>query len=158
MILGVHHTALAVPDMDAALGFYQGVLGFETVMEAELPSGIEIMQEALGVPDSGFKVRMVKKGNSILELFEYAQSEPGHEARPPNRIGITHICVCSDDIVVDYDRLAEGGVTFNADLLGGPGDRFAYGRDPFGNVIELLEHNPEAANARDFSDRESSAA
>jgi catechol 2,3-dioxygenase-like lactoylglutathione lyase family enzyme len=39
MILGLHHPGVAVPDMQAALAFYCGVLGFTVVMEAELPAG-----------------------------------------------------------------------------------------------------------------------
>ena len=40
MSLGVHHPALAVPDMHRARGFYCGVPGFRVVMEAEIPPGI----------------------------------------------------------------------------------------------------------------------
>ncbi len=142
MILGAHHAALAVPDMNAALTFYCDVLGFEIVMEAELPSGVDMMSAALGVNDSAFTVRMIKKGSSCLELFEFGASEEGDPLRPPNRIGITHIAFASDDIDVDYQYLVDNGVQFNTDLFGAAPGRFAYGRDPFGNVIELLEHNP----------------
>ncbi len=150
MILGVHHAAFVVPDIDAAVDFYCGKLGFEIVMQAELPSGIDVMCEALGIPDSEFKVRMIKKGNSILEMFEYAQAQAGDPQQPPNRMGYTHIALCTDDPEADYGMLQDAGVTFNAALLGGSPDRFAYGRDPFGNVIELLEHKPGAPDGRDF--------
>ena len=39
MILGVHHPALAVPDIQKALDFYCGVLGFKEVMTAEQRKG-----------------------------------------------------------------------------------------------------------------------
>ena len=71
MILGVHHPALSVPDMDKALAFYCGVLGFEEVMQAEIPSGIDPMNTAFGVSDAGCQVRMIKKGNSIIELTSW---------------------------------------------------------------------------------------
>lgn len=151
MILGVHHTAIAVPNIEQALAFYCETIGFEVVMEAELPTGIEVMCEALGIPDSAFKVRMLKKGNSILELFEFDESEAGDESRPPNRIGITHYALCTDAPEEDYAMLKDAGVVFNAELMGGSPDRFAYGRDPFGNVVELLEHKPGAIDGRDFS-------
>jgi catechol 2,3-dioxygenase-like lactoylglutathione lyase family enzyme len=150
MILGVHHAALAVPDMEKALAFYCEVLGFEIVMQAEVPSGIDVMEQALGTPDSGFKVRMIKKGNSCIELFEFNVSEGGDTRRPANRTGITHIALASDAIAQDYETLVAHEVVFNAPLLGAAPGRFAYGRDPFGNVIELLEHNPDAADARVF--------
>jgi len=143
MILGVHHAALAVPDMEAALAFYCGSLGFEVVMEAEIPSGIDVMSKSMDIEDSGFKVRMIKKGTSRIELFEFNSAEEGEVNRPVNRIGITHIALTSSDIAEDYVQLIEAGVTFNAELFGAAPGRFAYGRDPFGNVIELLEDRPD---------------
>ena len=150
MILGVHHAALAVPDMAAALAFYCDLLGFEVVMEAEVPSGIDVMVEAMGIEDSGFMVRMIRKGNSCIELFEFKVPEAGDPQRPPNRTGITHIALASDSIEEDYERLCAAGVNFNAAPFGAAPSRFAYGRDPFGNVIELLEHNPEAADGLNY--------
>ena len=143
MILGVHHPALAVPDMQKALDFYCDVLGFEPVMEAEIPSGVEVMNDALGVPDAGCKVRMVRKGNSCIELFEFSDSTGGTPDRLVNRQGITHFALASDDIEKDYEHLVSHGVAFNTPPFGASPSRFAYGRDPFGNVIELLEHDPE---------------
>ena len=150
MILGVHHAAIAVPDIAAALAFYCDVLGFEVAMEAEVPSGIDVMGSAMGLEDSGFKVRMIKKGNSCLELFQFNVSEHGDTRRPVNRTGITHIALASDNIEADYEELAAHDVVFKAPLFGAAPSRFAYGRDPFGNVIELLEHNPEAAESLSF--------
>lgn len=150
MILGVHHAAIAVPDINAAVAFYCDLLGFEIAMEAQVPGGIDVMAQALGVPDSGFAVRMIKKGNSCIELFQFDEAEAGESARPVNRAGITHIALASDDIENDYANLSDNGVTFNAALLGGAPARFAYGRDPFGNVIELLENNPGASDALNF--------
>lgn len=150
MILGVHHPALAVPDMQAALAFYCDLLGFEIAMEAQVPSGVDVMCQALGVEDSGFKVRMLKKGNSCIELFEFDASLDRESDRPVNRVGITHIALASNEIEQDYEMLVANGVEFNAPLLGATPGRFAYGRDPFGNVIELLEHNPDASDALDF--------
>jgi catechol 2,3-dioxygenase-like lactoylglutathione lyase family enzyme len=142
MILGVHHPALAVPNLQQALDFYCGVLGFKPVMEAELPSGFALLSQALGLPDAACQVRMLRKGNSCIELFEFRDSEKGTPGRRVNRQGITHFALASDEIQHDYDQLASKGVVFNAPLFGEAPSRFAYGRDPFGNVIELLEHAP----------------
>jgi glyoxylase I family protein len=152
MILGVHHPALAVPDIQKALDFYCGVLGFEQVMSAELPSGIAPINAAFGVPDAGCKVRMIRKGNSCIELFEFNAGQPGDPVRPVTLGGITHFALASDDVAKDYELLAANGVSFNAPLFGAAPSRFAYGRDPFGNVIELLEHAPGAPTALRFDD------
>ncbi|MFK7731783.1 MAG: VOC family protein [Pseudomonadales bacterium] len=145
MILGLHHAALAVPNIDEALAFYCDVIGFEIETEAEVPSGIDVMSEALGVADSGFKIRMLKKGYSHLELFEFVETEVVDELRPVNRTGITHIALATNDIEQDYQYLTQQGVVFNAELFGAAPDRFAYGRDPFGNVIELIEKESEVS-------------
>ncbi|MBK6286385.1 MAG: VOC family protein [Gammaproteobacteria bacterium] len=152
MILGVNHVAIAVADMRGALDFYCGVLGFGVVMEAELPPGVETLNRALGIVNAACKVRMVRKGNSCIELFEFAEGEEGDSARPVNRQGITHLALASDDFQTDYDRLAAHGVVFNAAPFGASPQRFAYGRDPFGNVIELLEHASDDAIALRYAD------
>jgi catechol 2,3-dioxygenase-like lactoylglutathione lyase family enzyme len=152
MILGVHHPALAVPSMQQALDFYCGVLGFKEVMTAALPSGIEPINTAFGVPDAGCKVRMIRKGNSCIELFEFNAGQPGDPKRPVTLGGITHFALASDDVAVDYEHLRANGVSFNAPLFGAAPSRFAYGRDPFGNVIELLEHAPNAPTGLRFED------
>lgn len=147
MILGVHHPALAVPDMEQGLDFYCNKLGFEVTMTADIPSGIAPMNDAFGVGDAGCKVRMLKKGNSFLELFEFNAQEDGDSDRPVNKTGITHFALVSDDPEADFALLESAGVKFNTPLFGAAPSRFSYGRDPFGNVIELLEHEPGGASA-----------
>ena len=152
MILGVHHPALSVPNMDEALAFYCGKLGFETVMEIELPSGIEMMSRAFALEEAGYKVAMLRKGNSCIELFEFTgENVPKADPdRPVNKHGITHICLAASEYDQDYTALQEAGVVFNTEPNGAAPNRWAYGRDPFGNVIELLEHDPSSPSALDF--------
>ncbi len=137
MIHGVHHPALSVPDMEKALAFYCGVLGFEVVMEADLPAGL--MEVPFAVNAAGCKVRMVAKGATCIELFEFEHAEPGDPKRPVSRHGITHIALASDDVPGDYDTLRAAGVEFNTPPQGESPQQWCYGRDPFGNVLELLE-------------------
>ena len=102
MILGVHHPALSVPDMEKALAFYRDKLGFESVMSAEMPSGVPFLNEAFGVPDAGCKVAILKRGNSCIKLFEFEATDTptGDKARPVNQHGITHICLAAVDYAV----------------------------------------------------------
>jgi catechol 2,3-dioxygenase-like lactoylglutathione lyase family enzyme len=151
MILGLHHPGVAVPDMQAALAFYCGVLGFTVVMEAELPAGWRPMARALGLADPASTIRMVRKGNSCIEFFEYREREEGDPLRPVNRVGISHMALATDDFDADHAMLLAAGVRFNAEPFGEAPHRFAYGRDPFGNVIELLEHMGGNRMSLDFS-------
>jgi len=151
MILGLHHPGVAVPDMQAALDFYCGVLGFAVVMEAELPAGWQPMARALGLADPAATIRMVRKGNSCIEFFEYREREAGDPLRPVNRVGISHMALATDHFDADHAMLLAAGVPFNAEPFGEAPHRFAYGRDPFGNMIELLEHMGGNRMSLDFS-------
>ncbi len=138
MILGVHHPALSVPDMQKALDFYCGVLGFEVVMEVDLPAGL--MEKPFDLDEAACKVRMVSKGTTCIELFEFGSGAPqGNPKRPVNEHGITHIALASTDVPEDYEKLRAAGVTFNTPPQGESPNQWCYGRDPFGNVLELLE-------------------
>lgn len=152
MILGIHHPAISVPNMDEALAFYCGALGFEPVMEVELPTGIEMFSRAFDLEEAGYKVAMLRKGNSCIELFEFTGDNvpTADPKRPVNKHGITHICLAASDYEADYKMLEEAGVVFNTEPNGAAPGRWVYGRDPFGNVIELLEHDPASPSALSF--------
>jgi len=137
MITGVDHPALAVPDIQQALDFYCGVVGFEVVAEFDLPDGL--MEAPFGIARAGCKVRMIHKGGTKIELFEFAHGTAGDPNRPVDRQGITHIALRSDDVPADYAMLEKAGVVFNTPVQGETPSQWCYGRDPFGNVIELIE-------------------
>jgi glyoxylase I family protein len=137
MIHGVHHPAISVPDIQQALDFYCGVLGFEVVMEVDLPAGV--MEEPFGIESAACKIRMVTKGGTCIEMFEFESAPEGDPQRPVSRHGITHIALASDDVPGDYATLLAAGVQFNTPVQGESPQQWCYGRDPFGNVLELLE-------------------
>jgi glyoxylase I family protein len=137
MILGLDHAALAVPDIQKAIDFYCGVVGFEVIASYDLPAGL--MEEPFGIAKAGCTVRKVELGGTRLEIFQFENTEPGDEARPVNRLGITHIALRSDDVPADHQKLSTAGVVFNTPVQGESPSQWCYGRDPFGNVIELFE-------------------
>lgn len=139
MILGLDHAALAVPDIQQALDFYCGVIGFEVLAEFDLPAGL--MEKPFGIAEAGCSVRKIKLGDTMLELFEFQVGEGGEPARPVNRQGITHIALASDDVPADHEKLRSAGVVFNTPPQGESPEQWCYGRDPFGNVIELIERH-----------------
>jgi catechol 2,3-dioxygenase-like lactoylglutathione lyase family enzyme len=141
MIHGIDHTALSVPDMDAALQFYSGVLGFEVLMNFAWPSGAKPLDDLVGLPDSASKVAMLRLGDTRIEVFEYLN--PKGRAQDPDRPvcdhGIIHLCLAVSDIAGEYERLREAGVRFNSTPIDLGREVCVYGRDPFGNVLELIE-------------------
>lgn len=142
MILGVNHVAMSVPDIARAVEFYCGQLGFEKVIETGWPVGTAAADKILAVKDTSARVVHLRTTNLMIELFEFAA---GNAARQdPNRPvidhGITHLALAVTDLDAEYARLCAAGMRFHSEpTVVAPGVRTAYGRDPFGNVIELEE-------------------
>ena len=49
MIVGINHTAISTPDLERSLAFYCGLLGFEEVMKAGWPQGVDHLDELVGL-------------------------------------------------------------------------------------------------------------
>ena len=142
MIKGIHHTAISTGDIERSLRFYKDLLGFEEVFALDWKAGTKSIDQIVGLKDSSSQVVMLKAGNACVELFQYATPtpKPGDPNRPVCDHGITHLCLQVEDIDAEYERLKAAGMTFHcAPQKAGKGLRATYGRDPDGNVVELLE-------------------
>ena len=142
MILGIHHTAISTGDIDRSLAFYKDLLGFEEVFKLNWDVGTETLDNITGLRDSSAKVVMLKAGNACVELFEYSSPKPaeGDQCRPVCDHGITHLCLQVADIDDEYQRLCDAGMSFHCPPQQVGSDiKATYGRDPDGNVVELLE-------------------
>jgi len=142
MIRGVHHTAISTGDLQRSLRFYRDLLGFREVFSSSWEVGSEVPDRIVGLKDSSARLVMLRLGNVCLELFQYAspRPQPGDAQRPVCDHGITHICLDVTHIETEYERLKAAGMRFHCppQEVGG-GTRATYGRDPDGNVVELLE-------------------
>ena len=141
MIRGIHHTAISTGDIQRALGFYRDLLGFEVVLEFAWPKGTEPADQITGLDSSAAKVVMLQAGNTFVELFEYEapRPAPGDPTRPVCDHGITHIALDVRDIHAEYERLSAAGMRFHCPPLDMGAGKATYGRDPDGNVVELME-------------------
>jgi glyoxylase I family protein len=139
-IRGVHHLAISVPSLQAAKAFYVDTLGFALADESELPPS-KIADTVTQLTDAHSHVLMVNAGNVFLEIFEYHSPAPALQKRP--RVcdhGYTHFALEVDDIDEAYQALAEAGVEWHcAPVEVDEGYRMTYGRDPFGNIIEIQQ-------------------
>lgn len=147
MILGIDHTALSVPDIDAALAFYCDVLGFEIEVRAEWDAGNTLNDTVIGVRASAAKSALLKAGGTRIELFEYRHpvGAAQRDARPLWDHGITHLCFNVADIHAEYARLRAAGIVFNSEPVRMGRWQFVYGRDPFGNMFELKQRDTSPA-------------
>lgn len=141
MIHEIDHTAISVPVLADAIDFYCGVLGFELESESGWPIGAKRVDALVGLVDSASKVAMVKLGETRIEIFQYESPAPSprNEAFRVCDHGITHICLRVTEIEEEYARLERAGVRFNAAPVDVGTSICAYGRDPFGNVLEFRQ-------------------
>ncbi|MFI7547150.1 VOC family protein [Actinoplanes sp. NPDC049599] len=110
-----------VDDVQAAVDFYTGHLGFE-VNTSFAPAFADVLRGRLRLLLSG----PVSSG---------ARATPAAVAGPGrNRI---HLIV--KDLEAEIDRLRGAGLAFSSELVSGPGGRQILLADPAGNLVELFE-------------------
>lgn len=141
MLLGLHHTAISTPDLQRAITFYCDTLGGTQACEIKCwGPGDEIPDRMLQLQDTSGQFVHIKVGNAFLEIFQFSGPTPETIARRVCDYGLAHLCFVVDNLDTDYQRLTEAGMTFHAEpAVFEDGSKFVYGRDPDGNVIELLE-------------------
>ena len=112
-----------VTDVDVAVTFYTGMLGFEMV-------------EQWGPPFA-----MIRRGDLTVWL-----SGPGSSASRPLADGSRPVAGGWNRLVLETDgleslvaRLKSAGAVMRGDIVSGPGGKQALLNDPSGNPIELFE-------------------
>ena len=142
MILGIHHTALSTRDADRLVRFYRELFGFEVEFDFPWDESNEAFQQSHVVPESAGRVVMIANGTSRLEIFEYRKPAPRPDiaGRANADLGIAHFGIEVRGIEQEYARLAAAGMKFQSALVTQtPTIKMAYGRDPDGNIIELID-------------------
>jgi len=142
MISGIHHIAISTRDIERSVEFYRDLLGFEEVLRFEWPVGSTVMDTLSGLSGSSGKIAMLKAANTFVEILQYETPIPSavNPNRPVCDLGISHIALTVGNVSSEYARLTAAGMSFHcAPLDLQPGMRATYGRDPDGNVVELLE-------------------
>ena len=137
---GIHHIAISVPSLAEAKVFYVEKLGFTVADEAHL-SPTEDGDNVLALENADSHVLMVKAGNLFLEIFEFHNPAPNTQVnRPVCDHGYTHLAFEVEDINVAYRFLEQAGVQWHhTPVDADEGYMMTYGRDPFGNVIEIQQ-------------------
>jgi catechol 2,3-dioxygenase-like lactoylglutathione lyase family enzyme len=143
VILRIDHVALSVPDLERALDFYCGMLGFEIEIKTEWGPGAVSNDTVIGAADTSARTALIAAGGTRIELFEYRSPVGAAQstARPLWDHGITHLCFNVVDIKAEYARLRAAGIAFNSEPVRMGRWQFVYGRDPFGNVFELKQRD-----------------
>jgi glyoxylase I family protein len=142
MMIGIHHAAISVPNLDEALVFYCDVMGGTKLTEMMWPAGHVVADQVLEVKNVSGRAAFVQIGKAFLEIFEFGNCSPRKKEpnEPVINHGISHIAFVVEDLQSEYDRLEAIGVRFHSEPIdAGNGTVYVYGRDPFSNVFEIIE-------------------
>ncbi len=135
----VDHVGITVPDLDAAIQFFENALGAELLWNLgpfdETPTGVTI---------NSIHIAMLRLGPNInVELMAFDADEQRRTMPSNIDYGATHIAFFVDDIEAAAKSLKEHG----AELLKGPidaagdvkkGERIWYFKTPWGAFMEIL--------------------
>ena len=139
MIVGVHHIAVGVDDIDRALTFYTEGLGFEILKQGTFGES-EYVDRAIGLKDAKGKSAMLRGPNLYLEVWQFVNPRPDDLRSRPCDCGYPHFALQVDNIQEEYERLQTHGMEFVGEVVHLKDGSFAiYGRDPCGNIIELYD-------------------
>jgi catechol 2,3-dioxygenase-like lactoylglutathione lyase family enzyme len=114
-----------VDDVDAAIGFYVDLLGFEVVMRPAPPFA------------------MLARGDLRLLLSAPGGGPGGGAAMPDGRLpepgGWNRFQLEVEDLEAGVEALRAAGATFRNDIVVGVGGKQILVDDPAGNCVELFE-------------------
>jgi catechol 2,3-dioxygenase len=129
----IGHVHLKVADLDRAIAFYEGVLGFDVVQR--------IGQQAAFLSAGGYHHHIG------LNTWESRGGTPA----PPHHTGLYHVAILYPDrssLADALRRLVDAGVPLDGAADHGVSEAL-YLRDPDGNGVELYRDRPQAEWPRD---------
>jgi glyoxylase I family protein len=142
MIVGLHHAAISTPDLERSLAFYRDLFGFALEFDFAWDETNENFKRTHAVPESAGRVAMLSRAGARLEIFEYRKPAPRPQRAAPGNAdhGLCHFCIQVVDIEAEYARLRAAGMPFQSEPVPQGTVKCCYGRDPDGNLIELIEY------------------
>jgi catechol 2,3-dioxygenase-like lactoylglutathione lyase family enzyme len=131
----VNHVGLSVADLDHTTAFYSTALGLAEVVErVELP-GAGVRTAMLQAPN-GMRIELIERVDSMQQEFSDPMDGAGIQ-------GFFHWALTVENLDATVEALLAAGASMVTPPADGarPGVRFAYLKDPEGNLLELI-HEP----------------
>lgn len=151
MIVGIHHFALTVSDMERSLAFYRDLFGLEVLSDREVER--DYVERITAVPGAHLRIVHLGGYGKQVELLQYLAPKGEPCARPLPDAGSAHLCFVSDDLDADAERLRNASVIFRSQQIvvttNGPnrGGKGIYVSDPDGNAVEVVQLAPQRGSA-----------
>ncbi|MEV4312367.1 VOC family protein [Actinocrispum sp. NPDC049592] len=125
------HVGLSVADLDLQQAFYERALGLNEVEESFAMPEAQVRSVVLRNP-AGLKIELIERGGSAPQEFTDPFDGAGTQ-------GYFHWCLAVDNVEKSFAQLIEAGATEVSQPADGArqGTRFAYVKDPEGNLLEL---------------------
>jgi catechol 2,3-dioxygenase-like lactoylglutathione lyase family enzyme len=151
----IAHSGSAVPDIEAAIAWYEKVLGMRPIgppAEVDLTDDSHFARLCIDIFGSNCKrlklAHLSTANGTALELFEFV--DPATEIPDDNfrywRQGIFHLCVVGPDVPGLAGRIEVAGGKVRSqiwDLFEGQPYQLVYCEDPFRTVVEIYSHSHE---------------
>ena len=143
---GLDHVGFSVSDLDRSIDWYTRFLDEEPLMRRLYE--VEYVGRIVGYPDLRLDAAFWRlPGGTVLELLHYLDPPPGFVDLETYNVGNGHLCLLTDDIQREFERL-RSFVDFRSpdpiEIVWGPyrGGAACYLRDPDGISVELLQPPP----------------
>ncbi len=148
------HIGMNVPDLDKAVSFYTGVMGWYLLMgpvtvkeENETAIG-KMCIDVFGTGWETFRIAHLSTSDKVgIELFEFPTKPSDPAVFDPFQTGLFHFCVQDPDIEGLARKIVEAGGKQRMPIREYyPGDKpfkMVYMEDPFGIIIEIYSHSYE---------------
>ena len=127
--------AITCSNFTASLDFYHNKLGFEIVLDLEIPDDLA---RDVGLAPTGFRQVRLKAGNTLIKLMDI-------ESPPPAPIdefsaGVRWLTFFVEDIQQTVKDLKQNGVEFLSEPISAPdAPGVVCALDPDGILIELVQ-------------------
>jgi catechol 2,3-dioxygenase-like lactoylglutathione lyase family enzyme len=150
---GLAHVGLTVPDIEAAIEWYQDVLGYtlirgpDTVVGGEGHGGRQA-EDVMEIEFDEMRLAHLATGNQVgIELFEFSDTPDEPTDQDPKAPGYFHACVIDPDVEGLAERIDESGGEHYSEVwqLWEDDEEYVltYCRDPWGNLLEIYSHSHE---------------
>jgi catechol 2,3-dioxygenase-like lactoylglutathione lyase family enzyme len=138
-VVAVSHVAIATGDLDRAVRFYAGALGFTYEFTVDIGQPFDTLTQIAGLKG---RAAFLNKEAVRIELAQYEVPELGTAGKPGPllRLGLTHLSFLITDIESVASRIEEfGGQAHRHTRVTSPKGPMIFANDPDGNHLELWQ-------------------